>query len=230
MGTSSHHAMRLTLCEYVQSIKDNIEKPPEQKLAYQIPIGIAKSVMKLTFIADKSKTAMGHLHAIEYLCCLFKLYGIHHDEVKRKLLYLSLFGDAHICFRPLNDKCRLDWEYLRKAFYLKYYTPIESYDDCCHIYNFWPHVGESIAQSWWMLNELIRKNPCHGIPDSPILINFYVRLPQHHREFLDNSSEGSFTHRTQQESRESLDTISNNIVVWDLDKGNQSRLNMNMHV
>ena len=65
-------------------------------MAYQIPIGIAKRAMKLTFIGDKSQTAMGHLHTIEDLCSLFKLSGIHHDEVKRKLLYLSLSGDACI--------------------------------------------------------------------------------------------------------------------------------------
>ena len=97
--------------------------------------------------------------------------------MKRKLLYQSLSGDARIWFRSLDVKCRLDWECLRKAFYLKYYTPKEAYDDRCHIYNFWPHVGESIAQAWGRLNDLIRKNPCHGIPDSLILINFYVRLP-----------------------------------------------------
>jgi hypothetical protein len=35
---------------------------------------------------------------------------------------------------------------------------------------------ESIAQAWWRVNERIRKNPCHGIPESIILINFYVNL------------------------------------------------------
>jgi hypothetical protein len=65
-----------------------------------------------------------------------------------KLLYLSLSGNARIWFRSLDDKYRIDWECLRKAFYLKYYTPKEAYDDRCHIYNFWPPVGESIAQPW----------------------------------------------------------------------------------
>ena len=50
-----------------------------------------------------------------------------------------------------------------------------------------------------------------------------MRLPQHYRDFLDNSSEGSFTNRTQQEARNLLDTIANNTAAWDLDKGNQPR-------
>jgi hypothetical protein len=111
--------------------------------------------MKLKFSGDKSQTAIGHLHTIDDLCSLFKLYGIHHDEMKRKLLYLSISGNARIWFRSLDDKYRLDLECPRKAFYLKYYTPKEAYDDRCHIYNFWPHVGEIIAQAWERLNELM---------------------------------------------------------------------------
>jgi hypothetical protein len=166
---------------------------------------------------------MGHLHPIEYLCSLFKLADVPHDHVKTKLLYLYLSSNACIWFRSLYIKYRIDWELLRKAFYTKFYTPKEAYDDLCHIYNFWPRLGESIPQDWGRLNELICKNPCHGIPDSLILINFYVRLPQHHRDFLDNSSEGSFTNRTQQEARNLLDTIANNSAAWDLDKGNEPR-------
>jgi hypothetical protein len=51
------------------------------------------------------------------------------EEVKRKLLYLSLDGDAHIWFRSMNEEYRLDWENMKKAFYLKYYAPIEGYSD-----------------------------------------------------------------------------------------------------
>jgi hypothetical protein len=64
--------------------------------------------MKLTFKGDKSKTTMGHLHAIEDLCSLFKLDDVHHDHVKRKLLYLSYPGKACIRFRSLDIKCRID--------------------------------------------------------------------------------------------------------------------------
>jgi hypothetical protein len=93
------------------------------KVAYQIVVSIAKQAMELTFIGDKSKTTMGHLHAIEDLCSLFKLVDVPHEHVKRKLLYLSLSSNACIWFRSLDIKCRLDWELLRKAFYTKFYTP-----------------------------------------------------------------------------------------------------------
>jgi hypothetical protein len=63
---------------------------------FQIPIAIANKGMEQTFTGDKSQTAMGHLHAIEDLCSLFKLTDVPHDHVKRKLLYLFLVMLAYI--------------------------------------------------------------------------------------------------------------------------------------
>ena len=49
MDLSSREAMSLTLYELVRCVKNKVKKPPEPKVAYQIPIGIAKRAMKLTF-------------------------------------------------------------------------------------------------------------------------------------------------------------------------------------
>jgi hypothetical protein len=88
-----------------------------------------------------------------------------------------------------------------KAFYLKYYSLIKAYRDRGLIYNFWPNQTESIAQAWERLKKYLRKNPCHGISKRIILINFYVRLISFHKEFLDNSSGGSFTGRRADDAR-----------------------------
>jgi hypothetical protein len=48
----------------------------------------------------------------------------------------------------INEETILDWEDMKKAFYLQYYSPIEAYRDGGFIYNFWPHPKESIAQAW----------------------------------------------------------------------------------
>jgi hypothetical protein len=78
------------------------------------------------------------------------------------------------------------------------------------IYNFWPHPEESIAQSWRKLKKCIQKNPCHGISKRIILINFYVRLLSFHKDFLDNSSGGSFTSRRADDAWRLLDLVSEN--------------------
>jgi hypothetical protein len=45
------------------------------------------------------------------------------------------------------------------------------------------------------------------------LVNFYVRLAKHYKEFLGNSSEGSFTHCTTTEACELLEKISEGILI-----------------
>jgi hypothetical protein len=106
---------------------------------------------------------------------------------------------------------------MMKVFYLKYYPPIEAYRDRGLIYNFWPNPRESIAQDWERLKKYPR--PCNGISKSIILINLYVRLISFHKDFLDNSSRGSFTSRRADDACELLDLISENTNNWDLDKG-----------
>jgi hypothetical protein len=104
---------------------------------------------------------------------------------------------------------------MKKAFYLKYYPPIKAYHDRGYIYNFWLHPGESITQAWGRLKKYLRKNPYHGLSKSIILINFYVRLPSFQKDFLDNSSGGSFTNRRTEDAWGLLDLVSENTNNWD---------------
>jgi hypothetical protein len=67
------------------------------------------------------------------------------------------------------------------------------------------------------------QEPCHDLSRKIILINFYVRLPKQQKEFLDNSSGGSFTNNYE-EAWNLLETISENTGTWDLDKGNKPHL------
>ena len=166
--------------------------------------------MKEPFLGDGSKTALDHLEFIESLCSLFKLAVIPQDDVKVKLLYLSFYGNARIWFKSLEEEYKNNWENLKKAFFLKYYTPKEIYEDRCYIYNFWPHEGESIAQAWGRLKEPLHKNPLDGFTKHIILTNFYVRLPKHSKDILDNSSEWSFTNNKKRSSWKLLETISQN--------------------
>jgi hypothetical protein len=139
--------------------------------------------------------------------------------VKRKLLYLSLDGDARVWMCSINEEYLLEWEDMKKAFYLKYYPPIEAYCDRGYIYNFCPHPEKSITQAWGRLKKYLPKNPCHGLSKSIILIIFYVRLSSFHKDFLDNSSGGSFTNRRTKDAWGLLDLVSENTSNWDLDKG-----------
>ena len=190
------------------------------KVGFKIPVGHVKRVMKNPFTGDGTKSAREHVETTEDICGLFRL-PISNDQVKRKLLYLSLSGNDRIWFKSLDEEVTIEWSILRKVFFLKYFTPREAYENRCYIFNFWPHLGESITQAWGRLKELLRKNPCHDLTRKLILINFYVRLPSRHKKILDNASGGSFTNNTEQEAWDLLETISENTSNWDLDKGNE---------
>jgi hypothetical protein len=51
-----------------------------------------------------------------------------------------------------------------------------------------------------------------------------VRLPKQQKEFLENSSGGSFTNNYEEEAWNLLETISKNTGNWGLDKGNEPHL------
>ena len=73
-------------------VETTVSKIP--KVGFKIPIGHVKRVMKDPFAGDGTKSTCEHMERIEYVCGLFRLPGISEDQVKRKLLYLSLFGNA----------------------------------------------------------------------------------------------------------------------------------------
>ena len=64
------------------------------KVGFKIPIGHVKSVMKDPFTGDEAKSACEHIETIEEICGLFRLPGISEDQIKWKILYLSLSGNA----------------------------------------------------------------------------------------------------------------------------------------
>ena len=93
-------------------------------MGFKIPIGHVKRVMKNLFTGDGTKSAHEHVETIEDICGLFRIPGISDDQVKRKLLYLSLSGNARIWFKSLDEEVTIEWSSLRNVF-LEYFTPKE---------------------------------------------------------------------------------------------------------
>ena len=92
-------SLHLALYESAYAPKTAETTVPEvPKVGYKIPIGHVKRVMKNPFTGDGTKSAREHMELIEDICGLFRLSGIPEDEVKRKLLYLSLSGNAHVWY------------------------------------------------------------------------------------------------------------------------------------
>ena len=56
------------------------------------------------------------------------------------------------------------------------------------IYNFWPRVGESIAQGWGRVKSMLYS---HELSREMITQKFYARLSDNNRSMLDTSCTGS---------------------------------------
>src|SRR3954466_4137704 len=117
------------------------------------------------------------------------------DEVMRKLFALSLKGKALEWYRLLDDSHLRDWEESQSLFYSKFYPLREVHENRNYIYNFYPHDGESIAQAWGRLKNLMLKCPNHGLPKDIIITNFYARLSQQDKDLLDAFSICSLTNK-----------------------------------
>ena len=99
MAFMNRASLHLALYESAYAPKTvEITVPEIPKVGYKIPVGHVKRVMKNPFTGDGTKSAREHMETIEAICGLFRLPGISEDQVKRKLLYLSLSGNARIWF------------------------------------------------------------------------------------------------------------------------------------
>ena len=88
-----------------------------------------------------------HLLFIHELCGLFKCACITTEQVKKKLLFISLKGRAEERYKLLKNGQSMEWEEMASIFYSKFYPPSEIHKDRNLIYNFWPRDGESTDQA-----------------------------------------------------------------------------------
>src|SRR3954464_14424300 len=159
------------------------------------------------------------------LCGLFKCAGITTEQVKKKLLSISLNGRAEEWYKLLKNGQSMECEEMASLFYSKFYAPSVIHKDRNFIYNFWPLDGESTTQAWGRLKLLMLKCPIHELPKNIILNNFYSRISLHDKDLLDASCARSFTHMKEEAKWDLLDRIQDNTEVWENDKGRKSGIN-----
>jgi hypothetical protein len=94
---------------------------PVPKEGYKIPTWHVRRVMEHRFNGDGSKSAKDHVEMINDICSLFRILGIFEDEVERKLLYLSLSGNACEWYKTLDKEVTAEWGSLLKVFFLNFF-------------------------------------------------------------------------------------------------------------
>jgi hypothetical protein len=93
MDTFGIDYMHTTLISYMYPAVKVTTKIAKSQKEYQIPINTVFDHLK-SFSDKGSRSALDHLQLIEDRCTLFKLAEVSKEEVKRKLLYLSIDDEA----------------------------------------------------------------------------------------------------------------------------------------
>ena len=96
-----------------------------------------------------------HLIYVEQICGLFKLAGLPGDKVMKKVFPLSLKGKALAWYRLCDDMESWNYKRLKLEFHQKFYPLHLVNRDRNYIYNFWPREGESIAQAWGSVGDMV---------------------------------------------------------------------------
>ena len=65
---------------------------PTENIEYEIPSGMIEQLLAKPYAGDGTEHPDMHLICVEHICGLFKLAGLHRDEVVKKIFPLSLKG------------------------------------------------------------------------------------------------------------------------------------------
>ena len=86
------------------------ELPPVEIDPFKIPTSIVDRVMDNYYLGDGTVHPGDHLLFIHELCGLFKCAGITTEQVKKKLLSISLKGRAEEWYKLLKNGQSMEWE------------------------------------------------------------------------------------------------------------------------
>src|SRR3954466_7627785 len=101
-----------------------VDQPPPIEIDhFKIPTSIVNRVMDNYYFGDGTVHPGDHLLFIHELCGLFKCAGITTEQVKEKLLSISLKGRAKECYKLLKIGQSMEWEEMSSLFYSKFYPP-----------------------------------------------------------------------------------------------------------
>src|SRR5215216_1899479 len=87
-----------------------VDEPPVEIDPFQIPTSIVDRVMDNYYLGDGTVHLGDHLLFIHELCGLFKCAGITTEQVKKKLLSISLKGRAEEWYKLMKNGQSMEWE------------------------------------------------------------------------------------------------------------------------
>ena len=117
---------------------------PSENIEYEIPSGMIEQLLANPYAGDGTEHPDMHLIHVEKICGLFKLAGLHRDEVMKKVFPLSLKGKTMAWYR-LCDDIIMELESFKIGVPPKNYPMHLVHRDRNYVYNFWPREGEKVS-------------------------------------------------------------------------------------
>src|SRR3954470_14258405 len=112
------------------------EPPPVEIDPFKIPTSIVNRVMDNYYFGNGTVHPGDHLLFIHELFGLFKCAGITTEQVKKKLLSISLKGRVEEWYKLLKNGQSMEWEEMASLFYSKFYPSSKIHNYRNQIYNF----------------------------------------------------------------------------------------------
>ena len=94
-------------------VEQRVSPQPTENIYYEIPSGMIEKLLANPYAGDGTLHPDLHLIYVDEVCGLFKLAGIPDDVVKKKVLPLSLKGDALTWYRLCGDMGSWDYKQLK---------------------------------------------------------------------------------------------------------------------
>src|SRR3990170_2471 len=92
-------------------VEQEVAPQPTKNIYYEIPSGMTEKLLANPYAGDGTLHPDMHLIYVDEVCGLFKLAGLPEDEVKKKVLPLSLKDKALTWYRVCDDIG--NWNYNR---------------------------------------------------------------------------------------------------------------------
>src|SRR4051812_37046462 len=118
------------------------EPPPVEIDPFKIPTSIVDRVMDNYYLGDGTVHPGDHLIFIHELCGLFKYAGITTEQVKKKLLSISLKVRNEEWYKLLKNGQSMEWEEMASLFYSNFILPVKFIRIEILYIIFWPLDGE----------------------------------------------------------------------------------------
>jgi hypothetical protein len=189
-----------TLFEISAPKGDHLGPPPSshsiETSSYELHHGFIAMVWEQSFSGDMDESPYSHLREFEQFCSCLVIAGMSQDTLKWKLFPFSLTGRTKQWYSLNVRSMEGDWESLRKAFCLTFFSTPQVVKLWREVICFEQRKNESLGAAWARFMKTTDSGPDLGITEPILLQHFRDGLGPESEVFLDSFSGGSFAHLT----------------------------------